>query len=225
MRKLLLLLLLAGMIYWMIQQPGEWRSFTSSTFGKLSKFFGGLAGGAQAGATNDAARPAAAPAVETDLPADVYCLTRPVRFASNGMSTMLPAGALVMKKGDGGNGKMLITDGAGHALVDMMILTRDPAQIALLRQGAAATIAATPADRTDSGAVTAAKELQDIDAKLASLKSELASIQKRDHEAQKSGRKVEFATSEAFVRASITRLESRRAEIIAQIPPPPKAQE
>jgi hypothetical protein len=210
MRKLLLLLLTAAAVIWMYQHPEELRSKSTATCAKISQFFGSLAGEFTAG---NGLTP-------SNLPDGVYCLTQPVRFTYSGGATMQPVGALVRKTGDGGNGKVLVTDEVGNAVVDVSMLTRDPALVTRLAQMNAAP-APSQAMTASANAAATAKQVQEIDAKLASLRSELASIQQRDQLALAKGRQLHFATSDAFVRSAIRSLEVTRAKLIAQNSSPP----
>jgi hypothetical protein len=207
MRKLLLLIIVAAAGIWMFQHPETLRSKSTQVFAKISQYFASLAGTPAPAALDSA--PAA------DLPNGVYCLTQPVRFTSAADSTLVPAGALVRKTGEG-NGKMVVTTEMGSALVDASLLTRDPVLVARL------TGEIISRDKGVEGASHSAtkRRLSEIDAQLASLREELQSIQRRDREARKFGRKVTFATSEAFVRSTITKMERLRIELLESQPPP-----
>jgi hypothetical protein len=226
MRKLLLVLLVGAAIIWMFKHPDELQTRSKDVFAKLSGYFGRLAGeekpsGASASGVNGVT-PSAEIAVSEpqEMPDGIYCLTQPVRFTFANGSTVRTAGAMVRKTGEGGNGKMLVTDEVGTAVVDASLLTRDPVMVARLSQEAAAV-----EQNRDSANQTASKQtLAELDAKLASLRAELLSIQRRDLEASRKGRKIRFATTEEFVRSTMATLEKRRAEILATqkpVAPPP----
>jgi hypothetical protein len=205
MRKLLLLIIVAAAGIWMFQHPETLRSKSTQVFAELSQYFASLAGN-PAPVTLESA-----PAAE--LPNGVYCLTQAVRFTSAADSTLVPAGALVRKTGEG-NGKVVVTSEMGSALVDATALTRDPVLVGRF------TAEINSREKNFEGASQSAskRRLSEIDAQLASLKEELESIQRRDREARRLGRKITFATSEAFVRSTITKMERLRLELLASEP-------
>jgi hypothetical protein len=230
MRKLFLLLLVALATVWMFKHPDDLRRHSKMVFAKLSDYFGSLAGKEKETEENaeeelveyvpgerpsiSKARPSAVP---QELPDGVYCLTQPVRFDHEGGPVVQPAGTLVRKKGEGGSGKVLVTDEVGSAVIDASLLTRDPEVVARY----ARDLAAAEQSRQALSETATRQKLLEIDAKLASLKAELVAIQQRDAAALKQGRKVSFATSENFVRATILSLEKTKATLLASQKPPP----
>lgn len=221
MRKTLLVLLLAMAVIWMFKHPDDLKRYSSSALRSASQYLASLADDApaapsKAGSQDQAdggAPPGSPPPPAPPLPEDVYYLLQPVRFTSASGSTLHPAGTPVRRTG-GGNGKLMVTDESGNAVVEPSVLTRDPEVIARLAHRTAEDFAA----RTSSENSKITQQIQEIDAKLVSLKSELNAILERDALARKQGRKVVFATSEAFVRSNITMLEKRRAELLALRP-------
>jgi hypothetical protein len=204
MRKLLLLLIVAAATIWMFRHPDDLRSHSTVVFAKISHFFSSLAGQPDEVTNAQTTR---------QLPDGVYCLTQPVQLTFPGGTTIQRAGALVRKTGDGGNGKVLVTDEVGNAVVSISMLTRDPVLMANLNQN---SLEPGPRPMAVTTATSGTKQLQEIDIKLASLRAELASIQERDRLAQRTGRKVHFATTESFVVSAITSLERLRAQLVAQ---------
>jgi hypothetical protein len=218
MRKLLLLLLVAGATIWMFKHPDDARRHVNTASSKLAGFFGSVADGSgeenleevpgQPGQPNGTSISKKPP---PELPDGVYCLTQPVKFSYSNGFKIQPAGSLVRKKGESGSGKVLVTDEAGSVVVEASMLTRDPESIARYAQERAAA----EQSRQALGEAALRQRLLEIDTKLASLKTELMSIQRRDLEARKYNRRVVFATSEAFILSAITSLEKTRAELLA----------
>lgn len=211
MRKTLLVLALAAAVVWMFQHPEELQEHSAQLFRSASKFFGQLAGENTSGTAETSA-----PAWIAELPEDVYCLLQPVRVSSGGSSSLLSVGAMVQKTGEG-SGKMVITDGTGTAVVEVGMLTRDPAVINQLMQKLTAGMQA----RGSAERSNIQHRVQEIDAKLSSLREELHVIRMRDYAAAKGRRRVTFETTESFVQSNITMLEKMRTELLKQLPPPP----
>lgn len=215
MKKALLLLLAAAAALWLSKHPDETKSRFTAACKSLSAWFGSLAGDAAPDAGKEPAADAdLLPAIGA-LPADVHCLLQPVRVSSDSTSTLLPAGSLVQKTGEGG-GKVVITDGTGSAIIEAGMLTQDPAVIASLLQKA--TLAAQAGASMETSQVQ--QQISELDAKLAQLRAELKAIRERDAKAAKSGQTIRFATSEAFVQSNITMLERRRGELLKQLGTP-----
>lgn len=227
MRKTLIVLVIAVIGYWAYQHPDEVKQHSTKFFRSASQFFASLAGDKTKPDENSTSFPGTTQVVDGSgnpqtrpvmsvPPEGVYYLLQPVRVTSNSGSTLLPAGAWVKKAGEG-NGKILITDGTGNAMVDTTMLTRDPAAINALAQ----RTQAEARSRMTAENAKVQQLIQEIDAKLSALRIELHSIRERDLLAAKTGTKVTFATTENFVQSNITMLEKRKAELLKQLPPPP----
>lgn len=215
MRKTLLVLILAAVVVWMFQHPDELQEYSNKVFRETSKFFGRMAGDAGHEESPEAAAHGSDELVIEALPENTYCLLQPVRISNAGTSTLLHAGTLVQKTGEGG-GKFVISDGTGTTIVEAGMLTRDPAVI----RGMMQRLAAAGAAKDSAAQSRVQQQIQEIDGRLMALRAELNSIRTRDREAAVLKRRVHFSTSESYVQSNITMLEKLRAELIKQTPAP-----
>ena len=214
MRRLLLILAVTAAVVGMFKYPDEVRAKTSAACAKISEFFASLAG--------EKGRAASQTTAPVPMGDGIYCLTKPTLFTHAGGSTLQPAGALVRKKGEGGGGKLLVTDEVGNAVVEASALTRDPSAVSRMTESARAAAPASAQSTPAIDAETAKQRIKEIDAKLQSLRTELANIQVRDQNAARWGRKVVFATNQTFVQSTIHTLEQQKAQLMGISTSPPQ---
>ncbi|MFZ4766728.1 MAG: hypothetical protein ACOYMN_17385 [Roseimicrobium sp.] len=205
MRKSIIILLVAGAAFWMFQHPNELRLYSGQVFRSASFFLTKYA--------NEFA-----PIEEKQLdrielepppPEGVYCIRQAIRFSSvAGAVTILPVGAEARKIGEG-NGKLVLTDGTGQAIVDSSLVTRDPLEIQALReQHTSRTMQVASHHQTQSlGTISV------LDAKISSLQAELKQALEREAFCKARGIASGMGTSPDFIRSELMRYERQRAAI------------
>lgn len=200
--RIVIWLLVAAALVWIWQNPDQVRTFGEKAqqwIGSQSRAVADKLAPQPGSQDKEGAAPSAPAMAE-----GIYVLKQNFTFAGTGGSISWRAGTELREVGRG-NGKSVVTDGVNQTSVDSSALTREPTEIAAVRE----QIRKQAEENMRQNVHAIELELREIDAKIPTLQAELKRIQM----VKLRGGPPQFGTDENFLHLSIQRLEARKSTL------------